>query len=337
MIIALTTIFTRKGRVPELIWTTGIIEGIEVNISSKVPGRISYLCCKEGDSVRRGNIVVKLEAHDLRASVRQASAGIEKAKTNMSVSASAIESSKAALASAEADITSAEADVEKYRVQREESKREMDRAKSLFEREVISRESLDVAIASYDVAVASHNASKAKLAATYSKRDAARAQVNTAESQLNFAKAAFRESEAILLYNRAKLADTIIKSPLSGIVVFKALEKGETVSPGTTMLTIVDMNNLYVRVDIEETLVDMIVLNAGAIIRTEGKSKRVFKGRVSEIGRYAEFATQRDVLRGRQDIKTFRVKIAVDDPSGILKPGMTVAAEIRKGDNYGSP
>ncbi len=336
LILALTIIFIRKGWRPESIRTAGIVEGIEVNISSKVPGRISYLSCKEGDAVRKGITIVKLEAHDLRASVRQASAGIDKAKANIRVSVSAIVSSKAALANAEADIASAEADMEKYRVQREESKREMDRAKSLFEREVISQETLDVAIANYDVAVASHNASRAKLTAAYSKRDAARAQLNTAESQLILAKAGLRETEAIFLYNRAKLADTIIKSPLSGTVVFKALEKGETVSPGTTMLTIVDMNNLYVRVDIEETLVDIIMLNAVAMIRTEGESKRVFKGRVSEIGRYAEFATQRDVLRGRQDIKTFRVKIDIDDPAGILKPGMTVEAEIMKGEKNGT-
>ena len=78
------------------------------------------------------------------------------------------------------------------------------------------------------------------------------------------------------------------------------------------------------------------MLNAVAMIRTEGESKRVFKGRVSEIGRYAEFATQRDVLRGRQDIKTFRVKIDIDDPAGILKPGMTVEAEIMKGEKNGT-
>jgi hypothetical protein len=54
----------------------------------------------------------------------------------------------------------------------------------------------------------------------------------------------------------------------------------------------------------------------------------VFKGKVSELGRYAEFATQRDVTRGRQDIKTFRVKINIEDSAGLLKPGMTVEVEI---------
>jgi HlyD family secretion protein len=57
---------------------------------------------------------------------------------------------------------------------------------------------------------------------------------------------------------------------------------------------------------------------------------KTFQGKITEIGRYAEFATQRDVIRGRQDIKTFRVKVRVDDPERLLKPGMTVEVEIPK-------
>ncbi|MEP9412244.1 MAG: efflux RND transporter periplasmic adaptor subunit [Candidatus Brocadia sp.] len=325
---ALIIFFTKRGKIPEFIKTAGIVEGIEVNISTKVPGKISYICCKEGDAVRKGDRVITLEAKDLRASVKQAFAGVEKAKAEVSVSEATIESSKANIANAEAEIKSAAADVVKNRVQMEEAKRQMDRAKALYEHEAISRESLDTAVANYDTAVANYDSSKAKLTAAHTKKDAAAAQLNTAESQLKYAKASLWESEANLSYNRAKYADTIIKSPLSGIVVFKSLEKGEMATPGTTILTIVDLNNLYVRVDIEETLIGNITLNGEAIIRTEGAPDRTFKGKVSEIGSYAEFATQRDVLRGRQDIKTFRVKITVDDPTGFLKPGMTVEVAI---------
>jgi len=328
LITVLIIFYTRRDKRFEFIRTAGIVEGIEVNISAKVPGKISYICCKEGDAVMKGNRVIRLEANDLRASVKQALAGVGKAKAEVNVSEAAIESSKANIASAEAEIKSAAADVEKNRVQMEDAKRQMDRAKALYEHEAVSEESRDTAIANYDIAVANYASSKAKLTAAYTKKDAATAQLNTAESQLKYAKAGLRESEANLSYNRAKFADTIIKSPISGMVVFKASEKGETVTPGTTVLTIVDLDNLYVRIDIEENYIGRISLGSEAIIRTEGAPDRTFKGKVSEIGRYAEFATQRDVLRGRQDIKTFRVKIAVDDPTGFLKPGMTVEAEI---------
>ena len=106
--------------------------------------------------------------------------------------------------------------------------------------------------------------------------------------------------------------------------------KKEHATAGATIMTVVDPANLYVRIDLEETAVAAVPLHAAARITAEGLPGKEFAGRVIEIGRYAEFATQRDVTRGRQDIKTFRVKVKPDDPGGLLKPGMTVFAEIKK-------
>ncbi len=327
----LASFFAKRGGKSESIRTTGIVEGEEVNISTTVPGRILKECCEEGAAVTKGATVVELENDDLRASVEQALAGVEKAKAEVSVSESAIESSRANIRSAEADIKNAEADIEKTRALMEEAKRHRDRLDALYKKQLVSRESSETAGVNYDTAVADYASSKTRLTAASSKRDAASAQLTTAEDQLNLAKASLRQSEAALTYSRAKLAETIIRSPITGTVVFRALEKGETVSPGTTILTIVDLDNLYVRVDIDETMIGSIALNSEASIRTEGLPDRAFKGKVSEIGRYAEFATQKDVGRGRQDIKTFKVKITLLDSDGFLKPGMTVQVEIPKG------
>jgi multidrug resistance efflux pump len=321
---------SRKGGQPESIRTTGTVEGVEVNIAAAISGRISKQCCNEGDTIKEGDIVVELESDDLKASLEEALAGVEKAKADVTVSESAISASKANITNAEAEIGDAEADVEKTRVQMEEAKRHMDRLKALYEREIITRESFEIAVTDYETTVANHKSSKAKLIAARSGRDAALAQFRTAESQLSSAKANLEQSKAKLSYARAKLSEAIIKSPISGMVVFKALEKGEWASPGTTILTIVDLDNIYIRVDVEETMIDRIGLNGEAMIRTEGTPRRTFLGRIAEIGEYAGFATQRDVTSGRQDIKTFKVKIAVDDSGGFLKPGMTVAVEIPK-------
>src|SRR4030043_1534219 len=328
IIIVFIFFYFNKGKKAETIRSTGIIEGVEVNLSSKVSGRISFICCKEGDPVKEGEVAIKLESEDLSALVKQASAGVERAKAEVKVSESVIGNAQANIITAETDIKTAESDLEKARVQRELAKSEMDRSNALYKKDFISKESLDLAVTAYNASVADYMSSKSRLASAHSKRDAAVTQLKTAESQLTSAKANIKQSEANLSYNFAKLADTIITSPLSGNVVFKALEKGETVSPGMTILTIVDMKDIYARVDIDETLIDNVALNSKAIIRTEGTPERIFKGIVYEIGRYAEFATQRDVTRGRQDIKTFRVKIKLDDTGGALKPGMTVEVEI---------
>ncbi len=317
-----------RGKDTETIRSTGIMEGIEVNLSPKVAGRISYICCNEGDSIKEGEVAVKLESDDFMASVEQAKAGVERAKAEIKVSESSIDNAKANILAAVADIKSAESDLEKARVQMELAKSEMERSNALFKKDFVSKESLDLAVTAYHASVADYASAQSRLASAHSKRDAAESQLHTAESQLTSAKANLKQSEANLSYNLAKLSDTTITSPLSGNIVFKALEKGETVSPGMTILTIVDMHDLYARVDIDESLIDSIALNARVSIKTEGTADRVFSGTVYEIGRYAEFATQRDVVRGRQDIKTFRVKIRAEDTGGVLKPGMTVEVAI---------
>lgn len=330
IIAGLVFFYSGNRRGSDSVRVVGSVEGIEVNLSTKVAGRISELCCKEGDEVREGSLAIKLENMDLQAAVAQTLAGVEKANAEVRVSEAVIGSARANLASAEADIKNAGAEVERAKVQMEEASRQRERAQALFKQEYISREALDAAVASYDVSVANHVSSKARLMAAYSRKDAATAQLLTSENQIISARAAVKQADAGLSYNRARLSDTIITNPVSGTVVFKALEKGETVSPGTTVLTVVDLNNLFVRTDIDESRIGNISLNSEADIRIEGMPGRIFKGKISEVGRYAEFATQRDVNRGRQDIKTFRVKIKLGDTGGILKPGMTVEVEIPK-------
>lgn len=312
------------------IRTSGVIEGPEVNLAPKAAGRISEICCNEGDRVEKNQVVIRLESDDLAAAVEQAKAGVERARANIGVAESSISFARANIETAEAEIKAVQADTEKAKVELDDSEAKLARAQALFQQKFISQEALDTAATAHAALVADYASQKSKLAEAQSKRDASIAQLSTAQNQLQLARSDLRQSQATLAYNQAKLADMTIVTPISGTVVFKALEKGETVSPGVTVLTVVDLASLYARVDVDETMVDRIALGGDVTIRTEGTHGKQFKGKVSEIGRYAEFATQKDVTSGRQDIKTFRVKIAFQEPLGLLKPGMTVDVEIAR-------
>jgi HlyD family secretion protein len=318
----------RGNKVSPAIRVTGIIDGVEVNLAPKVAGRISWTCCNEGDTVSRGQTVIRLDSADVKASVEQAAAGVEKAKADIKTAEAAVRSTEANLKSAEADSASARADIAKAFAQMDESRKDMERAKALSGKEYISKQSLDQAVAAYDMNAAAYEASKEQLNAANGKKKAAAADLGAAVSEAGSSKAALSEAVANLAFYRSKLNDTVIISPVSGTVIFKSMETGETVSPGVTIMTVVDLNSLYARVDIDETKIGGIVLDSPAFVRVDGMPGKVFRGRITEIGRYAEFATQRDVVRGREDIKTFRVKVKVDDPKGLLKPGMTVEVEI---------
>jgi HlyD family secretion protein len=310
--------------------TSGIIEGPEVNLAPKTAGRISEICCNEGDHVQKSQIVIRLESDDLSAAVEQAKAGVERAQANIGVVESSINYAQANIETAEAEIKSVQADVEKAKIQMDDSDSKLERSRSLFQQKFISQEALDTAATAHAALVSEYSSQKSKLVEAEYKRDASIAQLSTTKNQLQLARSDLRQAQATLAYNRAKLADMSIATPVAGTVVFKALEKGETVSPGVTVLTVVDLASLYARVDVDETLVDKIEVGGDVTIRTNGTSGKQFKGKVSEIGRYAEFATQKDVKSGRQDIKTFRVKISFQEPLGLLKPGMTVDVEIAK-------
>lgn len=313
---------------PSGIHTTGTVEGVEVNVAAMVPGTIVKEKCREGDTVEQGEVIIELESAELRSELQQAKASLHKAQADVDVQSALIDTATANAEAAEADIENAEAEIQRATADMEEKRTERDRTQALFDQGIASKSELDVAVTAFNSALATLRAAQATAASAKSRKNAATAQLTSARNQLKAAQAQAEVARANVAVAQAKLDYTVIHSPIDGTVVYKALEQGETANPGVTILTLVDMRSLYVRVDIDQTNVTQIALGHPAEIRVEGYPGRVFHGAVAEIGSYAEFATQRDVTRGRQDIKTFKVRIDLADAGGLLKPGMTVVVDI---------
>ena len=212
------------------------------------------------------------------------------------------ERAQANLDIAKANLLNARAEIEKAKVKVEDTKRDLTRLSKLLEKNLVSQNDKDKAKTNYDLAIAD---------------------LNKAAAQQMLARASVKESQAVMNLAKTNLKDTILISTFSGTVTLKAFEPGEIATAGTTILTIIDTQNIWARTDIEETEVSRIKLGDSATVRVDSLPKEEFKGTVVEINSEGGFATQRDVRRGRQDIKTFRVKIKIDEPKGILKPGMS--------------
>ncbi|MFA5334316.1 MAG: efflux RND transporter periplasmic adaptor subunit [Candidatus Omnitrophota bacterium] len=215
------------------------------------------------------------------------------------------EQAQANLDVAKASLLNAAADIEKAKVRIVDTKRDLERNARLLEKKLVAQNDVDKAQTAYDTAVAD---------------------LNKAEAQKSYAEAGVKQSEAALRVAKVNLDDTVIKSTISGAVTLRAYEPGEFVPAGSTVLTIVDLEYIWLRVDMEETAVSHVKLGDIVKIRADSLAEKVFTGRVTEINSEGEFATQRDVKRGRQDIKTFRVKVMIDEPKGLLKQGMTATA-----------
>ncbi|HXW83051.1 MAG TPA: efflux RND transporter periplasmic adaptor subunit [Candidatus Binataceae bacterium] len=240
----------------------GIIEAPEVNLTSRIAGRITWLPAIEGDRVEKGEVVIRIEDVDIRNQFNQA---------------------KAMQAKAEADLG--------------RDQRDLERMRTLFAEHI----------------------------ATTQQRDDAAATVEDDRAALESAKANVE-------FYGDQLRDTAIVSPVDGVIVSKALEVGEWITPGTPVLTIDDMSTIWARVDVEETQLSSIYLGKAAQVRLPTDPPQNFTGRVMAIGQEGQFATERDVRRGRQDIRTFYVKVQVLQSNGEAKPGMTAEVTFQRGN-----
>jgi HlyD family secretion protein len=240
----------------------GIIEAPEVNITSRIAGRIISLNLVEGDRVKRGQVVCEIEYVDLRNQLRRA----------------------------EADVVKADAELAQAR-------RDLERIKRLFDEHVISVKQRDDAVTAVEQAEASLASARANVS-----------------------------------YYQDQLRDTKIVSPVDGIIVNKALEVGEWVTPGTPILTVDDLDTIWARVDLEETDLSSIYVGKPARVRLPTNPPVYLSGRVMAIGQEGQFATERDVRRGRQDIRTFYVKVQLLQPGDEAKPGMTAEVSFLRND-----
>ena len=244
------------------IQTVGMIEAPEVNVTSRIAGRIKQLDLIEGDRVKKGQVVCLIEDIDLRNQLAK---------------------SKADLAHAEANLAQARRD--------------------LVRDEALSKENV-IAVKTRDDAITSVQQDEA---------DVLSAQANAK------------------LY-ADQLVDTEIKSPVDGVVVSKALEVGEWVTPGVPVLTVDDLSTIWARVDVEETDLGPLYIGKSAQVELPTRPPLIFTGRIMAIGQEGQFATERDVRRGRQDIRTFYVKVQVLQAEGELKPGMTAEVSFPRTD-----
>ena len=244
------------------IETVGMIEAPEVNITSRIAGRIKRLDLLEGDHVRKGQVVCLIEDIDLRNQ----------------------------LAKSQADLAHSVADLAQAR-------RDLARDETLAKENVIAAKTRDDAI-------------------TTVQQDEA----NLLSAQAN------------AKFYADQLADTEIKSSVDGVVVSKALEVGEWVTPGVPILTVDDLSTIWARVDVEETDLGSLYLGKLAQVELPTTPPQFFSGRIIAIGQEGQFATERDVRRGRQDIRTFYVKVQVLQAEGELKPGMTAQVTFPRND-----
>jgi len=307
---------------------TGIVTGNDVIVSPQVAGSVARLMVAQGDSVRPGQVLAVLEPDELRADLGFYAHSAEATASQVRASEADLRYQQALAAQqlrqAEATLAASIAQDSEAVASAVNAKRTLDRIEPLLAAGAVSPQSVDSARTAYDVARARADAARqqvdAQRAATALARSAAD-QVAAKRSTLVAARQQHAAAAAQMTRADVRLAYAELRAPIAGIVDVDAVRAGEYVTPGQPVLTLIDPDSLWVRADVEETYIDRIRLGDTLTVRLPSGAER--PGVVFFRGVDAGFATQRDVSRTKRDIRTFEVRLRVDNRDRRLAVGMT--------------
>jgi HlyD family secretion protein len=322
--VTVATVMSRD--VAPAIQGVGTVEAkVVVNISSKVTGRVVLVLVDQGDTIRAGQTLVRLDAAQYAADVDRGEANVRAAEAQLrdflaGPRPQEVEQLRARLASASATRTLAEHDFQ--------------RTQELFARELISVQDLDRARQAYDVAIATER--DAQHALDLALENWAR------KDQIDAARAQLQAAQSALVLSRANLAETVIVSPLDGYVVSRELEAGGVVNPGVPIFKIADPRTAWATVYVDARDTAALAVGDRADITFRSLPGRAFQGRVARIQREGDRVTEQlaiDVAfieRPSRLILGEQVEAAIRPPARHGVSALPLAALVRRPDGAGA-
>ncbi|HYN15361.1 MAG TPA: efflux RND transporter periplasmic adaptor subunit [Terriglobales bacterium] len=281
-----------------------------VNIGANAFGKITHLYVKEGDKVKKGQLLAQIENVQPAADVSAMQASLQ--ATNGDAAAA-----DAAYNTAIADLARAKADAE-------QKKLDYQRAQGLFKDQLIAKQEYDAREAAWEAAASGLEQAQARIIQTKAQREASHQRV--------------KQAAASLTHASDVLQKTVYTAPFDGTISNLPVREGETVvigiqnQPGSTLMTLANMSVITAEVKVDETDIVNVKLGQPADVTIDAIPNKVFKGHVSEIGenaivRSTGVATSQ-TLASSQEAKDFKVKVTLDDPPQNLRPGLSTTAKI---------
>jgi HlyD family secretion protein len=296
-----------------------------VNISAMAYGQITSILVKEGDRVKKGQELARLESVQPNADVEAQKQALAAAKSDMQAAESALHFSEASQRTAAADLARDEAQSARDAALRR-------RSEQLFLRHFVSHQDLDTSRAADLISIAAVARSRAAAAQTA-------AQVTQARHQLESAVRRVGQAAATLTRLTNVLSKYSFVSTLDGMVTNLPVHVGEFMvlgiqnSPGSLLMTIADMSVVNAEVKVDETDIINVKVNQEAEVTIDALPDRTFKGRVTDVGNSAIIrstgqATSLSAVAS-QEAKDFKVVVTLFDPPPGLRPGLSATAKVR--------
>ncbi len=312
----LTAVVTASGEIkPRNYINIGAAQG---------PAPITEILVKEGDRVRKGQVLARLANIQPTADLRAQEAALNSSLADSSAS-------EAAAKSADDNIAVAQAQVDHDRADLEQKKIDLKRSQELFDAKLIAPQDFEAKKATYDLAVATLDESQKRVSQAQAQKAQAAAQLSSAQKKV-------AQSQAMVSRSQNVLSQFDAVAPLDGVVTNLPVRVGETVVPGiqsstaSTIMTIADMSVITAEVNVDETDIVSVKMDQSADVTIDAIPNRTFKGRVIEIGDTAIVrstgVSASQSQTSSQEAKDFKVVIALDIPESLVRPGLSCTSKI---------
>jgi HlyD family secretion protein len=360
--------------VRDRILISGNIELTEVDIAFKTAGRLIERNVDEGDTVKKGMVVARLDRDQLVqqresqvATLQTAEAQLAESRSSAewqrSTMAADLDARRSDLSSAQShlqemkngsrpeEVRQAQATVDSAQAEYDGAKRDWDRAQTLIKSDDISKAQFDQYRRGRDAATAnlqqakehsalvnagnrseeieSATAQESKARASLKMGEANSLELQRREQDIMARQGDIARAKAQIVLIDSELSDTIAIAPVSGVVLVKAADVGEVLAPGTSVVTIGDIDHPWLRAYVAETDLGRVKLGSKVKVTTDSYPGKIYNGRVSFISSEAEF-TPKQIQSAEERVKlVYRVKIDIDNPMHELKSNMPADAEIQ--------
>jgi HlyD family secretion protein len=305
----------RPKQPSNLLRVSGNIEAHESLVGFKVSGRIVQLPIEEGQSVEQGAELARLDDADYVQRVRIGEANLKVRQDELALSLAGTREQE--IQSAHQAVLDAQADLQLKQV-------DYKRAESLFKEDALSAQSRDAASTALARAHARYESAKQ----AYDQ-----AVEGSRKEQIAIHRANVSQAEQNLRLARIELGYTALRAPESGVILVRQAELGEVVAPGTPVVTLADLDHVWLRAYINETDLGRVRWGQAVRVTTDTYPGKVYHGRISFISSNAEFTPKTVQTQQERVTLVYRIKIDLENPRHELKPGMPADAviELAKG------
>ena len=325
---------------------SGTVEARNIRVGSKVGGRIDKILVREGDSVEAGQILITFDDKELAASLAQSRANAEKAQRGYRPEEIAEARASAAQAKAEyeqringyrkEDIDAAQADLDRANADEVRARLDAQRYDTLAQKDLVSKQQRDTADANWKMALAQQENYQHKLDEL--KRGYRPEEIAAAEARYHQTQATLEKLEngnriediaaakAALAYDEARFRERQVVAPAAASIEVLDVRPGDLIAPNTPIATLLERDQIYVRIYIPETEIGRVHLGQKARIRVDSFPKQAFDGAVEQINQQAEFLPRNVQTVEERVHQVFGVKVRIDDPSHRVRAGM--AADV---------